>query len=210
MATIQTQVGPQILQNGATITARAERTGGTVVQDAHGRYQEAIYQGNVYSLSIAAASPTVFSGGAGGTPTLGIWNPSGSGKNCVLLAVGVAIHASGSGAGQAVVQLWAGPTAALSGTMVTPVNALTYAASGSIARGISNAAATNSTALTNNFPLKEYYWATAAGAYGTAPAIVDVAGLVFASPGTLVALGITNVPTSVTLDAFLMWEEVTQ
>jgi hypothetical protein len=208
MAGIQTVVGPQVVQNGATVNARAERTGATVVSDGHGRYQEALYQGNVYSLSIAAAAPTAFVGAGAGTPLLGIYNPAGSGKNCVILATSLGVHASGSGAGVFVAQLWAGPSVLPTGTFVTPVNQLTYAASGSIAKGVSNATMTSSTALTNNFPFREYYWATAASAY-TGLTTYEPAGLIVASPGTIVALGISNVPTSVTADASLIWEEVT-
>jgi hypothetical protein len=38
--------------------------------------------------------------------------------------------------------------------------------------------------------------------------IVELSGMLVATPGVLVALGLRTVPTSLTIDPFLMWEEV--
>ncbi len=52
MATIQSQVGPQVLANGSVVTNRIDRVGAIVATDAHGRYREATFQKTMYSGSI--------------------------------------------------------------------------------------------------------------------------------------------------------------
>jgi hypothetical protein len=56
-------------------------------------------------------------------------------------------------------------------------------------------------------PLFTHYWATAAGAFSS-PSLFEVAGLVHAIPGNQIALGVTVVPTTVTVDVAMYWEEV--
>ena len=207
MATIQTQSGPQVITDGVNTTARSGRTGELNTSDAHGRYQEAVYRGNVYNLSVSAATATAYAGAAGGTPLLAAHNPSGSGKNLVLLAASAALSTAASGAGSISLQIWTGPSAAPTGTLVTPINQLIMKSGGSVALGVSNAAMTSSTALTNNFPLWSYYWATAAAAFG-APSWIDLGGLFVVPPGNMAALGATSALTSAALGACLVWEEI--
>lgn len=207
MATIQGQTGPQVLQDGVNTTARQGRTGELNTSDAHGRYQEAVYRGNVYNLTLSAGTPTAFNGGAGGTPLLGAYNPSGSGKNLVLLAASFGVTTAASGAGSVVFQIWTGPSAASTGTLSSPVNQLSMKTGGSIANGIINTAATSSTALTNNFQLGSYYWATAAAAL-LAPTWVDLGGLFVVPPGNLITLGASAAPASTAVSAALIWEEI--
>lgn len=208
MASIQLQTGVQTVADGASTTARGGKTGELNTSDAHARYQEAVYRGNVYSLSISAATPTAYVGAAGGTPLLSAHNPTGSGKNLVLLGASLGLNASASAAGAVLGNIWVGPSATPTGTAATPVNNLTWAASGSVARGGSNTALTSSTALTNVFPLLSYYWATAASAAITGTSWFDIAGVIIASPGTQFNLGVTAALTSATWSASLFWEEI--
>src|SRR5712664_3100170 len=87
MVQAETVVGPQTRSDGTQQALRGSRTGAGVVTDAHGRYQEAVLRGNVYSLSAAAAAPTAYTGAAAGTPLLAVFNPAGTGKALVGLAV---------------------------------------------------------------------------------------------------------------------------
>lgn len=207
MATIQGQAGPQVLQDGTTTTVRQGKTGELVVTDAHGRYQEATYRGNVYGLTLAAGAATAYTGAAGGTPLLSIHNPVGSGKNLVLLSVGFASRVAASAAGTVTLQLWSGISVTPTGTLTAPTNMLSQVNSGSVAVAGVNTALTSSTALTHNFPLFTYYWATAAGAFGT-PGYFDPAGLFIVTPGTQLNLGATAALTSATYDAHMIWEEI--
>lgn len=207
MATIQGQVGAQVLQDGTTTTVRQGRTGELSVSDAHGRYQEAVIRGNVYGITLAAGAATAYTGGAGGTPLLAIHNPTGSGKNLVLLGVGIANRVAASAAGTVSFQLWTGVSVAPTGTLTAATNLLSQSNSGSVSLAAVNAALTSSTALTHNFPLFTYYWATAAGAIGT-PGYFDPAGLFVVAPGTQLTLGGTSALTSATWDASLVWEEI--
>ena len=70
-----------------------------------------------------------------------------------------------------------------------------------------NTALTGSTALNLALPLFSHYWATAAGAI-SATSFFDIGGFPCAIPGNDIALGITVVPTTVTVDVSLFWEEV--
>lgn len=200
-------VGPRILAPGSMAALRLDRTGAQVITHGHGRFYEAIRSGNVYTVSVAAGNASAFSGGAGGTPLLAAWNPASTGKNLAVLGVGISLQASASGAGQMSFSLWFGPTAAITGTLVGTVNMLTLASAGGVARGVSNAAMTSSTAVTNSLPLGGYYWATAAGAF-QAQGFFDIGGLVVVPPGALVALGVETAVAGDTYNAALIWEEI--
>lgn len=207
MATIQTQVGPVTSADGGSITARSERTGGTVVQDAHGKYNEAVSRGNAYKLVVSGGAATAFTGGAGGTPLVSIYNPVGSGKNLSILLVGVASRVAASAAGTVGFNLWGGVSAANTGTLTTPTNMLTLQNAGSVALGSSNAVTTSTTAVGLVLPLASYYWATAAGAV-IAPSFFDIAGAIVCAPGNFIALGGTAALTSATYDVAMIWEEL--
>ena len=121
--------------------------------------------------------------------------------------VGFAGRAAATAAGQTGLALWRGPSALPTGTATAPTNVLSAAQAGSGAKGFVNAALTGSTALSLALPLLTHYWATAASAL-TAMGLADIGGIVVAAPGNQIALGLTTVPTSLTADVALYWEEV--
>ncbi len=182
-------------------------SGAQRVLDAHGRYFDSAFAGRIYSLSATAAAPTAYVGAAGGTPLIAAHNPANSGKVLVCYIVGFAQRAIATAAGQTGLALWSGPSVVPTGTKTSPTNAYTLAASGASALGFVNAALTGSTALALALPLYTHYWATAAAAW-SASAMFDIGGIVMAAPGNQIALGLTVVPTSVTVDVSLFWEEV--
>ena len=193
--------------SGAPAPFTAAFSGAQRVTDAHGRYMDAVLAGRVYFLSSAATGGTAYVGAAAGTPLFAIHNPASSGKILVVLAVGFAQRATATGAGTTGLVLWSGPSVLPTGTQTTPTSALSLAATGAAAKGFSNAALTGSTALTVAMPLHTHYWATAAAAF-SAPGWFDVGGLVIAVPGNQIALGLTVIPTAVTVDSALYWEEI--
>lgn len=182
--------------------------GQVLTSDISGRYQESLRKGNVYYLSGAALAGTAYTGGAGGTPLFGVHNPAGSGKLLVLLAASIAQRATATAAGTTSYSVWSGISALPTGTVTAARNALSQQASGSWAVCFQNTAMTGSTALNFALGLYTHYWATAAGAF-SAPGWFDCGGLVVAYPGTQFALGLTVIPTSVTVDASVYWEEIT-
>lgn len=200
-------IGPQYGSLGAPKPFTAGPSGAQRVQDAHGRYLQAVLENRGFFLSVAAGTVTAYTGGAAGTPLLAIHNPTGSNKLLVPLMVGFAPRAAASAAGQANLEMWSGPSAAPTGTKTAPTNGLSLAGAGSSALGFVNTALTGSTALSFAMALSTYYWATAAGAF-MSPTMFDVAGFAVAAPGNQIALGLTAALTSLTADAAIFWEEL--
>jgi hypothetical protein len=82
---IEGRVGPQILSDGALAQLRQLKDGAVGVSDAHGRYQEAVYRGNVFNAcNQAGAAVTNLAAAATGFI---LSNPAGSGKLLVLLEI---------------------------------------------------------------------------------------------------------------------------
>ena len=199
--------GPLFGSTGTPSPFTADLSGAQRVTDAHGRYAEAVRRGNVYQLSVAGGAASAFTGGAGGTPLIGLMNPLASGKQLEILGVAIATRVAASAAGTVTFNLWGGVSANPTGTQTNPTNLLTLTAAGSVARGFSNTALTGSTAIGLVLPVAHYYWATAASAFA-APAFYEIGGLVNVQPGNLIALGGSAALTSATFDVALVWEEV--
>lgn len=207
MALLQGQVGKTSNADSSSPNMRQGRTGEVVTADAHAKYAETIVRGDAYQVSLAAGAATAFTGGAAGTPLLSVYNPTGSGKNLVILMIGVAPRVAASAAGSVGFSLWGGVSAANTGALTTPRNMLSLAQSGSVAQASSNAATTSTTAVNLLLPVVQYYWATAAGAILN-PGIFDIGGAIVCAPGNLVALGASAALTSATYDVSMIWEEV--
>lgn len=192
---------------GTAAPFTAGLSGAQRVNDAHGRYMDAVLAGRAYMLSAAAAAPTAYIGGAAGSPLIAVHNPANSNKYFALLAIGFGQRAAATVAGQTALALWTGPSVSPTGTKTPPTNVLSQATSGAAALGFVNTALTGSTALSLALPVFTHYWATAAAAFSS-PGLFDVAGLIVLSPGNQAALGVTVVPTSVTVDVAMYWEEI--
>lgn len=207
---IEGMSGVQALTDQVPSIARMGKQGEVMVSELHGRYYEQTYRGNVFMLSVStAAAVTAFSGGAGGTPMLAIYNPVGSGKNAAILKSTLGNVVAASVAGTVAFGLYFGQTAAITqATTTTPTNCATLAAAGSVMTGFRNIALTSSTAATNVHALGSYYWATAAGAIQTPNAPADLEGSLIIPPGSYVALGGSAALTSATWIGSLVWEEV--
>jgi len=205
--TAEGQVGIRYIGDGGETELRLDKTSALVVTDGHAKYTEAVLRGNVYVQRVGGATATAFTGGAAGTPLLSVYNPVGSGRNLVVLGVGVASRAAASAAGVVGFNLWAGVSVLPTGTATPAVNLYSQQAAGSSAVTFVNTANTSGSATTLVLPLGSYYWATAAGAIFT-PSFFDVAGMIVVAPGVLLCLGATAALTSATYDASLIWEEI--
>jgi hypothetical protein len=197
---------------GVNLVASSGEYAETLTTQLQPRYYQNAYRGQTFLTAISNAAVTAYSGAAAGTPLLGLWNPSYNVKNLVLLQAAASVYtAAATTAVTVAFRLYGGPTAAITGTLVAPVNALTLigvAGQGSIALASSNAANTGSSALTYICTIGSYYWASALEAQKTDPIIYDCAGAIVIPPGSMIALGGSVVPTTATFNAFLIWAEV--
>lgn len=202
------RVGPQVTAENVEAPIRLARTEEVCVTDTHARYYEAIARGNVYYLAQGATAGTAFTGGAAGTPLIGIYNPSNSGKNLVVLAASIGVTTIQTAAGQVNPELWAGISVLPTGTVTAAKNALTQSAAGSSAVCFLNTAMTGSTAITFFATLGTFWWATAAAGAMTSNGFYDIGGALVAAPGVLIALGLRTIPTATVTSHAMIWEEV--
>jgi hypothetical protein len=220
------QVGPQTLSDGTSLAPlRQGKTGDVVVQELHGRFYEQNYRGNVYSdgistvVAITAATYNIATLGATATPISGLWNPTGSGVNAVLLAatlntIKTALQNTGCGP-----FFWA--TSVGNGALTlgnAPLNRKTLLKSGSQCKGMSNVALTG---LTNSLVVQGGSSLTG-GSSSLAAFLETQAGMAtypFASrelfdgewiipPGGVIALLAGSAPVAVSATSMLVWEEV--
>lgn len=211
--------------SGAMLGQRSDQTGALVATDAHGRFQEAAIQGNLYSggMTLTSISSATFSTGTLGataTPILGVYNPTNSGKNLVILQakvspVNTALQTTGAGA-----LMWA--TSFANGAITTgnaPFNRSTLQPAGSVAKDMSGIALTG---LTNNLVVRDASalgsgvisnlstLQTAAGLFPPQQVSVDnIDGSIIVPPGGVLALlCTTNPPVAISAASSIMWEEV--
>src|SRR5437867_2066326 len=155
--TIRGQVGPATLGDGAEHEVRIGKTAEIVVQELHGRFFEQNYRGNVYSAgmgmtSISNATYTVGTLTNAVTPVVGVWNPSTSLVNLVILQATLAVsqtalQATGPGAFAWMTSV--GNAGLTLGS--TPLNRKTLVQAGSSAKGLSGIALTG---LTTNLAVR--------------------------------------------------------
>ena len=158
---------PSVRNTAGTPNAMQIQLGELGVSEILPRYAAMTWSNQVYSVSVGTpAAITAYSGGAAGTPMIGLWNPAGTGKNLWVLTSNFANAVAASAAGTVTWALYYGPTAAITATASStyPISQSTMQPSGSVAKAFVNTALTSSTALTNVVPMGSYYWATAAGA----------------------------------------------
>ncbi len=209
MAQVEFRVGVQQLQDGAQQPPRLGRAGELVSQDAHGRFYEAVYRGNVWGGSnpVAGVAPGTALATAG--VPLGLYNPPGSGKNLVVLRSSAGYVSGTLGAGSIVYGAAAQSVNPTGGAQVTPKsNLLGNAATGA---GIlwSGGTWTNAPAILRPAYTLGAFLATTASF--NPPLIDEVAGEYIVTPGNYFALmGIAAAGTTPLMLFGLTWEEVPQ
>lgn len=222
----QIQVGApaQKLASSANPTARGGNQGEIIASELHGRLYQTNYDGNLYAggistlTSISNATFTVATLGATCTPVVGLWNPTTSGVNAIVIqsamtAIMTALQATGCGG-----FVWAtsvGNGAISTGT--TPISMLTLQASGSKCKDMSGIALTGlTTALTVKFgsqlnggsSYNTALLATAAGFQTTNQgAREDFDGGLIVPPGGVLALLAGTTPVAHSAISRILWEE---
>jgi hypothetical protein len=218
------KTGIQLNADGTQVTARAGKTGEMVIGNAHPRYYEPTVRGNIFStgMTITSISNATFSTGTLGataTPIIGIWNPTNTGKNAVIMLaklqlINTALQVTGAGA---FVWCTAVNQSAIS-TGLTPLNRASLANSGSVCKGFAGTALTG---LSGNLTVQNAAGLggllsnlstlqTAVGLMPSAPTYVDnLEGCIIVPPGGVLALlCTTNPPVAISAASALVWEEV--
>lgn len=207
MVLAELRVGPVIATDATINVQRADKTGASVVTDAHAKYQEAVLRGNVFHASMQAGASlgTALTATA---VTLTLYNPSGSGKNLVLLECDVGITTGISAAGTAVLvyainvnQTAAAPTATTAGVVR---NCLLNSTTGV---GVAYTAATLPAApvIAKIQSAYRIIGATPVSEYGVIPNdIVD--GKIILPPNT--AVTIQSIGSAISGIVSFLWEEI--
>jgi hypothetical protein len=224
MAIIRIKPGPVVAQDGSYPELRGTRKGALTAQDVGGRYEEATYRGNCYSISTTGAGFTLaavnlFSTAIGTfQPILAVYNPSTNTKYFTLLQAWCGVTASPLAAPtQTGGFFFVGNSGQLitNAQSATPVNNYTLKASGSTGIGILNVAlagAVGNPVLIR--PMSSVASLTTASANVSgligAISVEDVAGGLIIPPGGYIGLanGVSN--TTMTVSAGLSWEEIPQ
>ena len=199
------------------VATRAGQLGDLIVSELHGKYYEQTYRGNLYSFGMTstALSANTITLTATTTPIIGVWNPTGSGKNLVILKAKCQLTVAGNSAVAPGAFVWAtsvGNSAISTGS--APLSRSTLQNSGSVAKGFNISTAL--TGLTNNLVVQHAAgFGTLLAAQGaTATPIMsgdpveDVDGALIVPPGGVLALLNTTSTTTVSVASMILWEEV--
>lgn len=219
-------VGPAVLADGVNANVRQEKTGAFVVQELHGRFYEQVYRGNVYSIGCGttALSATTVTLTNTSTPILGVWNPSASTVNLVMLQCMLTVAANTLTApvppGAFVWASSVGNTAISTGS--APFNRKTLASAGSQAKafpgGVALTGLTNNVVIFEGADLPNLSGLTNAGtitaqtntsnATAGAFGVENFDGGLIIPPGGVLSLINTTSTTTYSVSGRLMWEEV--
>ena len=208
---VEGQVGIQNGQIGSQNILRIDKVGALVTQDTHGKYYEAVKQGNTYYLSSQSAAATAYAGAAAGTPLLAVYNPLNSGKDLSILQASIGLGSSGTTAALVLFEWWLGPVIAIgTGTVTVPINMYSQVAGGSVTKGFVNTALTSQTGTLN---LIRGILGGGANPGTTAPsttatAIDPVDGVIVVAPGNMVAIGSRTTLAAGSIDYSILWEEI--
>ena len=218
------QVGPQVLADGATATARLGKGADVIVSELHGRFYEQNYRGMLFSggltalTSLNAVTFTTATLGPTATPILGIWNPLTSPVNLIVMHVKLqviltALQATGCGSFHWCTSIGNGAIS----TGVQGLNRKTLLQAGGFGKDVSGVALTG---LTNNLVVRNaagigggsLYNAsllgTAAG-FGTVmnPSVESVDGQWMIPPGGVLALLCATTPVAHSAGGGILWTE---
>lgn len=215
------QPGP-INQSAGSPAIRTGNTGEMNTADAHGRFYEANYRGNVYGIGCAltALSAATILLTASAQPIVGVWNPTTSPVNMVILQAALQDELNNVTSVAPGAFIWAtsiGNTSLTAG--LSPINRKTLASSGSQGKAFALSTASLLTGLTNNvvfleaadFNTASALLTTTVAAATPTPSNVFIQhfdGNLIVPPGGVLALLNTVSSTTHSVAARLVWEEV--
>lgn len=190
----------------------AEQSGASRVADAHGRYVDAVRNGNVYALSarnMTNAAGQGYAQAAAATVNFVFWNPLTSGVLLALYKFSFVTLSGTPAAGEINYQISAG-NSITSTANGTHVNAFTGSIAGSKAKSWvkTAAAAIAGTAAFNDLRPAFASSATAAGLNYAAVAADPLEGEIILQPGMAFTYGTGGAGTTWVVSAGLLWEEL--
>lgn len=203
-------VGVRNLGKGSQIAdPRSGQSGELIISAAHGNYQEAVKNGNVYIQQVKSATVTVTTDisplpATTGRALLGLYNPAGSNKNLVILKIGMS-SVSGTPGGPFYIDTLMSAGCDGSNKSV-PINAFTQQPSGSVAYGYAAAVPKNTAVMQMLRPLG----GPAAIAMGAGMNNYDefIDGGIIVPPGALLVVSAHAVGTSHVVSGYILWEEI--
>lgn len=215
------KTGPQVVREGSTVTARGGNSAEAIVQDAHARYHEPNYRGGIFTFGItntALATANAIATGVTSTaqPVIGLWNPSTSLVNLVVIkaiAVTTSVANTAVAPGGFMWMVSTGQSAITTGS--TPFSCKTLAQSGSSAKAF--AMSTALTGLSGSLVACRPSSIGSINAAGQATAIPDgvsggceelLDGMFIVPPGGVLALMNQLSTTTVSVNAGIIWEEI--
>lgn len=204
MALEEMKVGPQIAGDGTIVVARATKDATTAVQDAHGRYLESAYRGNLFMAS-NSANQALSVGNSTATGII-LSNPAGSGKNLAIIEVIGALDVAATAMGAVALYANVNPIAAAT-THTTPltIRSCLLGVTGNSVAFADSAATLPATPIIVR-PLLSVYWITANAAVVNLSFKDDVGGALILTPGTTAS--VQAVTTAVTGVFSMTWEEL--
>jgi hypothetical protein len=202
---LQTQVGPSTSSDGTYPNARSGKLGDVIVSELNGRYYENVYRGNTF---VAATQAGVAVTNLATTATGFILsNPSGSGKNLILLEIAIAQTSTAAAAANAAIVLAANvnpiATAVVHTTPLTVQPALLGGTATSVAKADSAATLPAAPVVVRTI------WQPSVSATATTsipPYVKDeVAGALAIAPGCAVSLSAFSAVSAI---AHFTWVEL--
>ena len=173
-------------------------------------YYTLLKSGRVFTAAVAAINPTAFTGGAAGTPILGVFNPLNSGVDLVLIDVLLGIRTTGSAAVTLDFNHWlvAQGSVAITGTQSVARNMYSGAQSGSVSYAMLNTA--NTGALASNLIRPSVSVGLTAVTAVTNVSLLrdELKGSIIIAPGNYYAFGASATPTAASIDAAAIWAEI--
>lgn len=209
---IQSQAGglPSARQAAGTPNNPGGTFGEALFSELAPQYYSLLKNNKVFSLAAAAANPTAFTGGAAGTPLIGLYNPVTSGVDLVILQARLSVKTTGSAA----VSWDAGfysvnqGGVAVTGSQTQARNLYSQSNTGSAAYGMVNAANTAALASTLIAPSLSGGLTAATAVTNVASAVDDVKGAIVVAPGCYLAFGVSGSLTAAAMNAALLWAEL--
>ena len=216
----QGRIGELAGQDSGIQPLSLTKTGALKTADRHGRYQEAVFRGNVYCLTtgtggvaLAAANASLVA--ATFQPLVGLLNPTNSLVAAVILQACYGTQATGAAAANEGIPVYqvAAPGASTTIAGTVPLSMKTLTAAGSKMIGSVNQAYTGNTVTW--IVLKPF--AGAEGPRMTAPTASinvnslgseELAGMILVPPGAAFGIGVLAAGTTITSAASLVWEEI--
>lgn len=212
MALFQGQVGlPSTRQTSGNPTALMGTFGELYESRLLPDYYSLLKAGRVFTSTVAAANPTAFTGGAAGTPLIGIYNPAGSGVDLVLLEAVIGVRTTGTAAAATDFSHFGanqGATA-ITGALTAPRQLYSMTTTGSVAQALANVANTGALAsalLRPSVSLGNVPATTAVLNYGLFRD--EIKGEIVIAPGIYYAFGASATLTAASIDVAVMWAEV--